>query len=184
MLIKFFVFSVKIVHSFDGDIGYFVIILFFYIFSFSGKDAFRLLSCLTRIFSKDKIKKAETPRIQRDQNFSRRGVARLAQNMADEIRTREAEAKNIVAEAKSEAARVLATARTAAEQSIKEAKQKSHRSFRDQVIKAEQEAEATAEKTVESGRKETEQFYADNKSRTTEVIDWLTKEVMSSYGNL
>ncbi len=108
----------------------------------------------------------------------------MAQNMADEIRGKEAEAKNIVTQAKSEAARILATARTTGEQSIKEAKQKSHRTFRDQVTKAEQEAEIVAERTVESGRGEAEQFYADYKSRTTEVIDWLTKEVMSSYGNL
>lgn len=107
----------------------------------------------------------------------------MAQNMADEIRAREADAKSIVAEAKAESARTLASARTAAEQSIKEAKQKSHRFFRDQVAGAEKEAEAVAEKTVEAGRKETKEFYEANKSRTAEVIDWLTKEVISTYGN-
>jgi vacuolar-type H+-ATPase subunit H len=103
--------------------------------------------------------------------------------MADEIRTKEAGAREIVVQAKSEAARIVAGARTAAEQSVKEARQKSHRYFRDQVKAAEAEAEAKAASAVASGRDETEAFYNGNKSRTASVTDWLIKEVMSTYGN-
>ena len=107
----------------------------------------------------------------------------MAQNMADEIRAKEAGAKEIVVNAKGEAARVLASARTIAEQSVKEAKQKSHRYFREQVKKAESEADAVAVQTVETGKRATEEFYQSNKSKIANVTDWLVKEVMSTYGN-
>ena len=107
----------------------------------------------------------------------------MASNMADEIRAKETEAKEIVAKAKSEAAQLLASARTTAEQAIKEAKQKSRRYFREQVKIAEGEADAEAVKTVDVGRIEAENFYKNNRSRTEKVTDWLTKEVMSTYGN-
>jgi vacuolar-type H+-ATPase subunit H len=102
--------------------------------------------------------------------------------MADEIRSKEAAANEIIAAAKAESARLLAAARTAGEQAVKEAKQKSHRFFRDETRKAEAAAEEEAVKTVESGNKETELFYGENKSRTAEVAGWLVKEVMSTYG--
>lgn len=107
----------------------------------------------------------------------------MAQNMADEIRAKEAGAKEIVAEAKAEATRSLAAARTAAEQSVKEAKQKSHRYFREQVKAAEAEADKTAVSTVEQGQRRAEEFYQGTKSKTAEVTNWLIKEVMSAYGN-
>jgi len=107
----------------------------------------------------------------------------LAGTMADEVRAKETAAREIIAAAKSEGARLLASARTSGEQSIKEARQKSHRYFRDQVKSAEAEAEAVAVKTVEEGKAETGQFYASKKSRTSEVAGWLVKEVMSTYGN-
>jgi vacuolar-type H+-ATPase subunit H len=103
--------------------------------------------------------------------------------MADEIRAKEAGAKDIVAKARGEAARVVAAARTAAEQSVKEARQRSHRNFRDQVKAAEAEAETTAIRTVDVGREESEEFYTGNKSRVSDVTDWLVKEVMSTYGD-
>lgn len=107
----------------------------------------------------------------------------MAENMADEIRTKETEAHVVVADAKTEAARIVAGARTSAEQVVKEAKQKSHRYFREQVKAAEADAETDAQQTLETGRKETEEFYASNKSRTAGIVDWLTKEVMSTYGD-
>ncbi|MDR3279249.1 MAG: hypothetical protein LBT23_01945 [Synergistaceae bacterium] len=107
----------------------------------------------------------------------------MAETMADEIRAKEAAAREIIVSAKSEGARLLASARTSGEQSIKEARQKSHRYFRDQVKSAESEAEVAAVKIVETGRAETERFYGEKKSRTSEVADWLVKEVMSTYGD-
>jgi V/A-type H+-transporting ATPase subunit G/H len=107
----------------------------------------------------------------------------LAETVADEVRAREASAREIVAQAKSEGARLVASARTAGEQAVKEARQKSHRYFREEVRHAESEAEAAAVKIVEAGREETERFYSGKKSRTAEVADWLVKEVMSTYGN-
>jgi V/A-type H+-transporting ATPase subunit G/H len=103
--------------------------------------------------------------------------------MADEIRAKESEAKEVIASARAEGARLQASARTAAEQAVKEAKQRSHRYFRDKVKEAEVLADTEARKTVEAGKEETERFYAGNKSRTAEVADWLVKEVMSTYGN-
>jgi len=107
----------------------------------------------------------------------------LSETLADEVRAREASAREIVTQAKAEGARLVASARTAGEQAIKEARQKSHRYFRDEVRRAEGEAEASAVKIVDAGREETEKFYSDGKPRTVEVADWLVKEVMSTYGN-
>ena len=107
----------------------------------------------------------------------------MSETLADEVREREASAREIVAQAKAEGARLIASAHTAGEQAIKEARQKSHRYFRDEVRRAEGEAEASAVKIVDAGRVETEKFYSEKKSRTAEVADWLAKEVMSTYGN-
>jgi V/A-type H+-transporting ATPase subunit G/H len=107
----------------------------------------------------------------------------LAETVADEVRARETEAHEIVAAAKTEGARLVASARTAGEQTIKEARQKSHRYFRDEVRRAESEAEATAVKTVEIGKAEALRFYSGKKTSAAEVADWLVKEVMSTYGN-
>jgi len=107
----------------------------------------------------------------------------LAETVADEVRAREAGAREIIASAKNEGARLVASARTAGEQAIKEARQKSHRYFRDEVRRAEAEAEAEAVKTVDAGKEETVRFYDGKKPRAAEVADWLVKEVMSTYGN-
>lgn len=107
----------------------------------------------------------------------------MAQNMADEIRSKETEAKEIVSATKTEAANLLASARTLAEQSVKEARQKSHRNFRDQVKSAESEAEAIAVESVENGRRDAEEFYGSKKSAVDGIANWLVKEVMSTYGN-
>jgi vacuolar-type H+-ATPase subunit H len=103
--------------------------------------------------------------------------------MADEIRARESEAKEVVSEAKAGAAQMLASARTAAELSIKEARQRSHRLFREQVKKTEGDADAEAAKIVERGRNDSEGFYASSKPKVKNVTDWLVKEVMSAYGD-
>ncbi len=102
--------------------------------------------------------------------------------MADDIRAKEAEGKEIVANAKQEAARITASARTAAEQSIKEAKQKSHRTFREQVKETEASAEQNAVKVVETGKGEADAFYRSKQADTAKVTDWLTKEVMATNG--
>jgi vacuolar-type H+-ATPase subunit H len=107
----------------------------------------------------------------------------LAETVADEVRACEASAREIVARAKSEGARLVASARTSGEQAVKEARQKSHRYFRDEVRKAEGEAEASAVKIVNDGREEADRFYSGAKPRAAEVADWLAKEVMSAYGN-
>jgi vacuolar-type H+-ATPase subunit H len=103
--------------------------------------------------------------------------------MADEIRAKEAEAKEFIASAKREAAKILASARTAAELSIKDARQKSHRNFREQVRKAEAEAEAKAVETVAKGQKAADEFYNSSKNKVGAAADWLVKEVMSTYGD-
>ena len=107
----------------------------------------------------------------------------MAQSMADEIREKESAAKEIVVSAKAEAGRILASARTAAERSVKEARQRSHRRFREQVKEAEAEAETRAAAVVEQGRKSSEEFYVNGKSKIEDAADWLVKEVMSAYGD-
>ncbi|MDR1020209.1 MAG: cell envelope biogenesis protein TolA [Synergistaceae bacterium] len=107
----------------------------------------------------------------------------MAESMADEIRMKEAEAKEFIASAKREAAKISASARTAAELSIKETRQKSHRDFREQVRQAEAEAEAKAVEIVEKGRMAADEFYASSKNKVASEADWLVKEVMSGYGN-
>jgi vacuolar-type H+-ATPase subunit H len=103
--------------------------------------------------------------------------------MADEIRNKETEAREIVSATKTETANLLASARTLAEQSVKEARQKSHRNFREQVKKAESEAEAIAVESVENGSRDAEEFYESKKPSVGGVSEWLVKEVMSAYGN-
>jgi V/A-type H+-transporting ATPase subunit G/H len=110
-------------------------------------------------------------------------VARLAETIADEVRAKEAAAREVIAAAKTEGARMLVAARTAGEQAVKEARQKSHRYFRDEVRAAEAEAEKTAGKIVEEGRARTKKFYDDTKPRVAEVAEWLVKEVVSVYGD-
>lgn len=107
----------------------------------------------------------------------------MVQNVADEIRTKEAAARELVLDARKEAAKIAASARTAAEQSVKEARQKSHRFFRERVRAAEVEAEESAVKKVEEGRRAAEAFYDGKKGQVIPVSDWLVKEVMSAYGD-
>jgi vacuolar-type H+-ATPase subunit H len=110
-------------------------------------------------------------------------VAGLAETVADEVRAKEAEAREVIAAAKTEGARMVVAARTAGEQAIKEARQKSHRYFRDEVRAAEAEAEASAAKTVGEGRESSERFYDETKPRVAEVAGWLVKELVSAYGD-
>jgi vacuolar-type H+-ATPase subunit H len=111
------------------------------------------------------------------------GVAVLAETVADEIRAKEAGAREIIANAKTEGARLIASARTSGEQALKEARQKSHRYFREEVRRAENEAEAAAARIVEEGKAEAEQFYVGGRTRVAEVSSWLVKKVMSVYGD-
>lgn len=106
----------------------------------------------------------------------------MTENVAEDIRTKEAEGREIVARAKREAAGITAAARTAAEQSVKEAKQKSHRSFREQVKEAEVAAEQNAVKLVEAGKAEADAFYRSKQDDSVKVVDWLFKEVVATNG--
>ncbi|MDR1137942.1 MAG: hypothetical protein LBK91_06425 [Synergistaceae bacterium] len=107
----------------------------------------------------------------------------MAGTVADEIRVKEAEAREIIANAKAESARLVASARTAGEQTVKEARQKSHRYFRDEVRRAESAAEESAVKIVEEGRAEAGRFYDGKKVQVATVASWLVKKVMSAYGD-
>ncbi|MDR3165922.1 MAG: hypothetical protein LBU13_10145 [Synergistaceae bacterium] len=107
----------------------------------------------------------------------------MAETAADEVRAKEAKAREIIAAAKTEGARMLVAARTAGEQAVKEARQKSHRYFRDEVRAAETEAEASAAKIVGEGRESTKKFYSEKKPRVSEVAEWFVKEVVSAYGD-
>lgn len=106
----------------------------------------------------------------------------MAENMAQEIRELEAKAKELVAQAKSDAAHTVAQARADAEQSVKETKQRCHREWRENVAAAEREAEAHALEITEKGDLEAADFYKSRKKLTEETANWLVKEVKSAYG--
>ena len=111
-----------------------------------------------------------------------REVSFMSMDMAEEIRAQEAAAHEMVAAAKADAVRSLAEARTSAEQSVKEAKQKFHRLFREQILKAEAEAEAEATTILERGKRDAEEYYQEKSPLVDEVSKWLAKEVMTTYG--
>ena len=107
----------------------------------------------------------------------------LADNLAQEIREQEALAKNVVADAKAEAAKMIAAAQSEAEQSVKSTKQRCHRQWRERVAAAEKEAEAKALEITKKGEDEANSFYESKKKDTDETADWLVREVMASYGS-
>ena len=107
----------------------------------------------------------------------------MAENLAQEIRDQETAAKNIISEAKAEAARLLAAARIDAEQSVKNTRQQCHRQWRERVAEAEREAEAKANEITAKGEAEAKVFYENNKDKTDKVADWLVGEVMAAYGS-
>ena len=87
----------------------------------------------------------------------------MAENLAQEIRDQETFAKNIITNAKSEAAKMLASAQTDAEQSIKTTKQQCHRQWRESVANAEREAEARAKDILIMARKRQRPFMNQRK---------------------
>jgi len=103
-------------------------------------------------------------------------------NVAEDIRAKEAEAREIISGAKREAARLTAAARTIAEQSVKEAKQKSHRYFREQVKNAEAEAEQNAVKLVGAGKADADVFYNSKQASSVKAAEWLFNEVVATNG--
>lgn len=107
----------------------------------------------------------------------------MAENLAQEIRDQESLAKNIVADAKAEAAKMLASANAEAEQTVKNTKQQCHRQWRESVANAEKEAEIKAETIIIKGEEEAKNFYDSKKSSTDDVAGWLVKEVVAAYGS-
>lgn len=106
----------------------------------------------------------------------------MAANLAEEIRQAEESAKKIIQEAKVEASRMVAEARSDGERRLKEAKQELHQLFRQEVAKAEAEAERRADAIKSEGRKETEAFVQSRKARVDKVASWLVEEVTAKYG--
>lgn len=107
----------------------------------------------------------------------------LTANLAEEIRAREAEAKEIISNARAEAAKMTAVARTEAEQSVKATKQQCHREWRERVAAAEKEAEAKALVLTDKGKADAKAFYEDNKKKAANIAEWLASEVMAAYGS-
>ena len=107
----------------------------------------------------------------------------MAENLAQEIRDQETLAKNIVANTKSEAAKMVASAQTDAEQSIKTTKQQCHRQWRESVANAEKEAEIKAKDILVNGENEAKSFYESKKNSVDEVANWLVREVTATYGS-
>ena len=107
----------------------------------------------------------------------------MAENLAQEIREQEAQAKSIIVDAKAEAAKIVAAAQTDAEQSVKNTRQQCHRKWRESVANAEKEAEAQAEDILLNGQKSAKVFYNEKKESAGEVANWLVREVMATYGS-
>lgn len=107
----------------------------------------------------------------------------MAENLAREIRDQEDLAKNIIAEAKAEAAKMIASAQAEAEQTVKNTKQQCHRQWRESVASAEKEAEVKAEEIIKKGETEAKNFYDSKKSSADDVASWLVREVVAAYGS-
>lgn len=106
----------------------------------------------------------------------------MATNVADEIRTAEEKARDILKDARSEAATILSGAKADAERRIKETKQQCHKSFVKQLREIEGEAEAKATDTVQSGKEESEAFLKQAQPNVDGVSRWIAEEVMTRYG--
>jgi len=107
----------------------------------------------------------------------------LAENLAQEIREQEALAKETIANAKVEAAKIVASAQAGAEQMIKNTRQQCHRQWRESVANAEKEAEAKACDILKTGQVDADLFYEQKKGSVIEVANWLVREVMATYGS-
>jgi|GEM_PF-1601015 len=64
----------------------------------------------------------------------------------------------------------------------RKAKQELHQLFRQEVSKAEAEAEKRADAIKAEGKRETETFVQARKDRVGEVSSWLVEEVTAKYG--
>jgi vacuolar-type H+-ATPase subunit H len=106
----------------------------------------------------------------------------MAANLAEEIRQAEESSRKIIQDAKVEAARLVAEARSDGEKRVKEAKQELHQLFRQEITKAEAEAEKRADAIKSEGKMETEAFVQARKDRVEEVASWLVEEVTAKYG--
>lgn len=106
----------------------------------------------------------------------------MAENLALEIREHESMAKNIVAEAKIQAAEILANVQAETERSMKSVRQLCHRQLRESLAFAEQEAETKAAEIMQKGRSDAMAFYEQKRGLVESTADWLVGEVIKTYG--
>lgn len=107
----------------------------------------------------------------------------MAKNIADEITKAEADAKQMIQDARTEGARILAKAKTESEEQLKSAKQGFHRSFRETVAVLEKDAEAEAEKIIKTGRAAANDLVDRYNDRIPDVASWVAEEVIGRYGS-
>ncbi|NCC61709.1 MAG: cell envelope biogenesis protein TolA [Verrucomicrobiae bacterium] len=107
----------------------------------------------------------------------------MSSNVADEIRSAEEEARQILSTAKAEAAKVLAEARATAEKTIQEAKQHSHRKMIEEVQRLEADAELKATEMIDKGKQNARAFVESHQARVEAVSVWIGDEVVKRYGD-
>lgn len=106
----------------------------------------------------------------------------MANGIAEEIKAVETEAKKVLKDAKSEAARMIAEARNEAEKRGKESKQKAYRLYKEQLSAVEKQAGEEAEKIVEEGMAKAKSFKNSHQGQIKGTATWIAGEVMAKYG--
>ena len=107
----------------------------------------------------------------------------MVQDIAEEIRTVEENARQTVQNARIEGARLIAAAQNEMDIRLKETKQKTTRFFKENVEKFETAAEEKAREIVHQGKEDANAFASGVEKRVKDVAQWIAEEVMTRYGS-
>lgn len=107
----------------------------------------------------------------------------MVQDIAEEIRIVEENARQTVQNARVEAARLVAAAQNEMDLRLKETKQKTTRSFKEKIEEFEATAEERAQEIVSQGEENANTFTLSVEKRIKDVAQWIAEEVMTKYGS-
>ncbi len=107
----------------------------------------------------------------------------MVQDIAEEIRAVEENARQTVQNARVEAARLIAVAQNEMDIRLKETKQKTTRFFKESAEKFEAAAEERAREIVQQGQERANAFASVAEKRVKDVAQWIAEEVMTRYGS-
>ena len=104
-------------------------------------------------------------------------------NMVEKIKEAEALAQNTIVEAKKSAATLIEEARIKASNQVKETRQNCFNDLRGKIQEIEKVADSQVQSSIAEATKGKDLFVASGQNAVADVADWLTKEVIRSYGN-